>query len=257
MCSKVLRPIAAALLVAASACGGGEKEPAPAAPPANAQRVDPSTAGGIVGRISFEGTPPENPKVKLSGDPMCTRAHADGMAFENYIVTDGGLDNVFVYVKDGLGNYYFDAPAQPVKIDQQGCRYVPHVIGVQAGQSVEITNSDDTMHNVHAVPDVNREVNIGQHTKDQKDIHTFTAAEVMVPLKCDLHPWMNAYVGVVAHPYYAVTKDGGKFELKNLPAGTYTVEAWHEKAGTQTQQVTIGQKETKDVTFTFTSASGN
>lgn len=255
MRSKVLRPIAAALLVAASACSGGEKDAAPAAPPANAQRVDQATAGGLVGRVSFEGAAPENPMARLSGDPLCTGAHPNGLAFENYMVKDGGLDNVFVYVKDGLGNYYFDAPTNPVKLDQQGCRYVPHVIGVQVGQTLELTNSDETMHNVHAVPEVNREVNVGQHVKNQKDTHTFTAAEVMVPVKCDLHPWMNAYVGVVAHPYYAVTKDGGKFEMKNLPPGTYTVEAWHEKAGTRTQQVTIGPKETKDVSFAFKAAA--
>jgi plastocyanin len=250
MNTKALAPFVVALSIAAAACSGEQKEAAPA-PPANAQRVDASTSGALSGRVSFEGTAPENPRVKISGDPLCARAHASGMTFENYIVTDGGLDNVFVYVKDGLGNYYFDAPTQPVKLDQQGCRYVPHVVGVQVGQAVEVSNSDATMHNVHAVPEVNREMNIGQHVKDQKDTHTFTAAEVMVPLKCDLHPWMNAYVGVVAHPYYAVTKDGGRFELKNLPAGTYTIEAWHEKAGTQTQQVTIGEKETKDVNFTF------
>jgi len=195
--------------------------------------------------------------VKLSGDPMCTRAHASGLAFENYMVKDGGLDNVFVYVKNGLGNYHFDAPAQAVKLDQQGCRYMPHVIGIQVGQPLEIANSDDTMHNVHAMPEVNREFNHGQHVKDMKNIATFSTAEVMVPLKCDLHPWMKAYVGVVAHPYYAVTTDGGKFELKSLPPGTYTLEAWHEKAGTQTQQVTIGPKETRDVAFTFTSAAAN
>ena len=252
---KALGPLAAALLVAAAACSGGEKDAASTAAPANAQRVDTSTTGALVGRVSFEGVAPENPTVKLSGDPMCSRANANGMAFENYIVKDGGLDNVFVYVKDGLGNYHFEAPAEPVKVDQQGCRYLPHVVGVQVGQPLEFSNSDDTMHNVHAVPDANREVNIGQHTKDQKDLHTFTTAEVMVPLKCDVHPWMNAYIGVVAHPYYAVTQDGGKFELKNLPPGTYTVEAWHEKAGTQTQQVTVRQKETKDVSFTFKSAS--
>ena len=182
--------MAAALLVAASACSGdGDQKPAP---PANAQRVDQATAGGIVGRISFEGTPPANPMVKLAADPKCTAAHPDGLAFENYVVKDGGLDNVFVYVKDGLGNYYFDAPAQPVVVDQRGCRYVPHVVGVQVGQPVHLINSDDTMHNVHAVPDANRELNIGQHVKDQKDTHTFTTAEVMVPLKSDLHPWMNA-----------------------------------------------------------------
>jgi plastocyanin len=254
---EALGPIAAALLMAVSACSGGEKEARPAAPPAGAQRVDHATAGTLVGRVSFEGATPANPMVKLSGDPLCTRAHPNGLTFENYVVTDGGLDNVFVYVKDDLGKYYFDAPTGPVTLDQQGCRYVPHVVGVQVGQTLELTNSDETMHNVHAVPAANREVNIGQHVKNQKDTHTFTTAEVMVPVKCDLHPWMNAYVGVVAHPYYAVTKAGGKFELKNLPAGTYTVEAWHEKAGTQTQQVTIGQKETKDVSFTFKSAAAN
>ena len=256
MCLRTLRPLAAALLVLLSACSGGEKEATEAALLADAPRVNPATAGGIIGRVSFEGTPPENPKVKLSGDPLCN-AHPNGMAFENYVVTDGGLDNVFVYVKDGLGNYRFDAPAEPVKLDQQGCRYVPHVLGVQVGQSVEISNSDETMHNVHAVPTVNREVNIGQHVKDQKDIHTFTTAEVMVPLKCDLHPWMHAYLGVVAHPYYAVTTDGGKFELKNLPPGTYTIEAWHEKAGTQAQQVKIDSKATRGVTFTFKSAAAH
>jgi len=255
MCSKVLRPIAAALLVAAAACSGGQKEAAPAGPPPNAQRVDVATSGALIGRVSFEGAAPGNPMVKISGDPMCAAAHANGLAFENYVVKDGGLENVFVYVKDGLGNYYFEAPAEAVKLDQQGCRYVPHVVGLQVGQPLEVSNSDETMHNVHAVPAVNREMNIGQHIKDQKNTHTFTGAEVMVPLKCDLHPWMKAYIGVVTHPYYAVTKDGGRFELKNLPAGTYTIEAWHEKAGTRTQQVTIGPKETKDVSFTFTAAT--
>ena len=255
MYSKALGTITIALLMTVSACSGSDDHPARTAAPANAQRVDTATAGTLVGRVSFDGVAPENPKVKLSGDPHCSRANASGLTFETYMVQDGGLDNVFVYVKDGLGNYHFDAPAEAVKVDQQGCRYVPHVVGVQVGQPLEFSNSDDTMHNVHAVPDANREVNIGQHTKDQKDVHTFTTAEVMVPLKCDVHPWMNAYIGVVGHPYYAVTKDGGKFELKNLPPGTYTVEAWHEKAGTQTQQVTIGQKESKDVTFTFKAAA--
>jgi len=256
MNKKALGPVAAALLVLLSACSGGETNGAPAAAPTFALRVDQETTGAIIGRVSFAGVAPENPMAKLSGDPVCSRAHATGMAVENYVVNDGGLDNVFVYVKD-LGNYRFDAPAEPVKLDQQGCRYVPHVLGVQVGQPVEISNSDETMHNVHAVPRVNREMNIGQHVKDQKDTHTFTAAEVMVPLECDLHPWMNAYVGVVPHPYYAVTRDGGKFELKNLPPGTYTIEAWHEKAGTQAQQVTIDSKATRGVTFTFKSAATN
>jgi plastocyanin len=205
----------------------------------------------VSGRVSFEGAVPENPPVKVSSDPACMRANANGLTFENYIVKDGGLDNVFVYVKDGLGNYYFDVPAEPVKLDQQGCRYTPHVLGVRVGQPVEIANSDETTHNVHALPDTNGEFNFAQYIKGQKTVKTFTAPEVMVPLKCDLHGWMNAFVGVVEHPYFAVTAGGGRFEIRNLPAGKYTIEAWHEKAGTRTQVVTVGEKESKDVTFTY------
>ena len=254
---KRFRPLAAVLLATISACSAGEKPRAPGGAPGDAKHVDPATAGAVTGRVSFEGTAPENPLLRISGDPMCARAHGDGISFDNYVVTEGGLDNVFVHVKDGLGNYHFDTPAEPVRLDQQGCRYVPHVIGVRAGQPLEVINSDDTLHNVHAVPDVNREFNFPQSTKGQRTSRTFTASEVMVPLKCDLHPWMKAYVGVVEHPYFAVTTGGGRFDLKNLPPGTYTIEAWHAKAGTQTQQVTIGEKETKDVTFTFKSASAN
>jgi plastocyanin len=241
------------LLAAVAACGGGTTgQTPPAAPPAGAQKVDTGTAGVIAGRVLFEGAPPENPVLKLSGDPACSREHPGGYVFENYVVTDGGLDNVFVYVKDGLGNYYFDVPAEAVKLDQKGCRYTPHVLGVRVGQPIEVSNSDDTMHNVHALPDVNGEINIGQHKKGLQNTHIFTAAEVMVPFKCDVHGWMNAYIGVVEHPYFAVTKEGGQFELKGVPPGTYTIEAWHEKSGTRSQQVTIGPKESRNVTFTFT-----
>jgi plastocyanin len=160
-------------------------------------------------------------------------------------------------VKDGLGDYAFDAPAEPVKLDQQGCRYVPHVVGVRVGQPVEISNSDETTHNIHSLPETNREFNLAQYQKGQKNVETFTVSEVMIPLKCDLHSWMRAYIGVVEHPYFAVTTGGGKFELKNLPPGTYTVEAWHEKAGTQTQRVTVGEKETKEIGFTYKTTSAN
>lgn len=252
---KLSGTLAAALLVMVVGCGGAD-EPAQAGPAADAQRVDQATAATMTGRVLFEGTPPENPLVRMSSDPKCMEANADGsLRFENYLVADGGLDNVFVHVKDGLGNYYFDTPAEPAKIDQQGCRYVPHVLGVRAGQPIEITNSDATMHNVHALPDVNGEMNLAQFRQGQKDVRMFTAPEVMVPVKCDLHPWMYAYVGVVAHPFFAVTTNGGRFELKGLPPGTYTVEAWHAKAGTQTQQVTIGASESKEIGFRFTAGT--
>ena len=247
---------AAAAIVVTAACGGSEPAPAQGGPPANAQQVDPATAGTVTGRVTFDGTPPENPPVRMSSDPKCMEANASGdLRFENYVLSDGGLDNVFVYVKDGLGNYHFDTPSEPAKIDQQGCRYVPHVLGVRTGQPIEITNSDATMHNVHALPDVNGELNFAQVRQGQTDVKMFTAPEVMVPVKCDMHPWMRAYVGVVEHPFFAVTANGGRFELKGLPPGTYTVEAWHAKGGTKTQQVTVGASESKEIGFIFNADS--
>ena len=253
-----LRSCAAAAFLLSAACGGGpDKQSAPAGPPPGAQRVDPARAGQVSGRVIFEGAPPENELVKMASDAACMRANPDGLRFEHYVVKDGGLENVFVYVKDGLGNYYFDTPTESVKVDQQGCRYVPHVFGARVGQPIEIANSDDTMHNVHAMPKVNREFNFGQALKGLKNTEVFTAREIMVPFTCNVHPWMKAWGGFVDHPYFAVTANGGRFELKNLPAGTYTVEAWHEKLPAQTQTVTIGEKETKQISFTFKNQPGN
>jgi plastocyanin len=154
-------------------------------------------------------------------------------------------------VKSGLGDYYFDTPTTPVVLDQKGCRYTPHVFGVRTGQPVLIVNSDPTMHNVHAMGSVNQEFNFAQAFQGLKNTKTFTAQEVMVPFRCNVHSWMSAYGGVLNHPYFAVTANGGTYELKNLPAGTYTIEAWHEKFGTRTETVTIGVKESKSVSFTF------
>src|SRR5205814_8913459 len=157
---------------------------------------------------------------------------------------------VFVYVQGGPGSYEEDIPSTPATIDQKGCRYHPHVFGMRVGQPLEIVNSDPTLHNIHALPKGNQEFNTGQPIQGMKTSHTFTAKEVMVPFKCDVHGWMNAYVGVLDHPYYAVTDKDGKFDLKTLPPGTYTIEAWHEKLGPQEQKVTIGEKETKEIAFT-------
>lgn len=256
---NTLRPfVAAALFAAATACSP-QKPAAPAAPPPDAKRVDDSKTGALAGRVLIEGPVPANVPIKMMTDPFCMRAHPDGSSFESYLVDPAGdnvgLENVFVYVKDGLGTYYFDIPTEPVKLDQEGCRYTPHVMGVRAGQPIEIRNSDETVHNVNARAEINQGFNIGQVIRGRKDLRTFTAPEVMIPFMCDVHKWMNAFVGVLNHPYFAVTKDGGKFELKNLPAGTYTIEAWHEKLGTQAQQVTIAEKESKEVTFTFTATA--
>ena len=166
--------------------------------------------------------------------------------------SDGkSLANVFVYVKDGLGNYVYDPPSEMAHIDQKECRYHPHVFGMRVGQQLEISNSDPTLHNIHATPKSNTEFNNGQPIQGMKMTHTFTQREVMVPFKCDVHGWMNAYVGVLDHPYFATTGTDGTFSLKSLPPGTYTNEAWHERLGASTQSVTLGAKETKDVAFTF------
>ena len=233
------------LATLAAACGGGpapaptsQEQPASATLPA----VDPATAATISGTVSFEGTAPANASIRMNADPYCLTANKTPQTQETYMV------------KDGLGNYVFDTPTETAKIDQQNCRYHPHVFGMRVGQSLEILNSDPTLHNIHAQPKNNSEFNNGQPIQGMKMSHTFDKPEIMVPFKCDVHGWMNAYVGVLNHPYFAVTDKDGKFELKSLPPGTYTIEAWHEKLGTQTASVTLGAKESKDVTFTFKAA---
>jgi plastocyanin len=255
MLLKNLRQSALALILAASAaCSGGQPPPAQAPPP-DAKRVDPATAGTVSGKVAFEGTPPPNAALKLDSDPNCVREHPNGLTADAVLVNNGGLENVFVYVKDGLGGYYFETPTEVVKLDQKGCRYTPHVVGLRTGQPLEIGNSDKTMHNVHAMANANQEFNLSQALAGMKNMKTFTAPEVMIHFKCNVHMWMEAYVGVLAHPYFAVTANGGAFELKSLPPGTYTVEAWHEKFGTQSQSVTVGPKDAKTISFTFKAAT--
>lgn len=239
-------------MVAATAAACGRSDPPPAAtPPPDARRVDPATAGTLAGRVAFEGALPASPILKLDGDPACAAQHPNGLPAETVVVNNGGLENVFVYVKDGLGNYYFETPTEPVTLDQKGCRYTPHVFGVRTGQPIQIVNSDPTMHNVHGAGNVNQQFNFAQVVQGVKNTRTLTAPEVMVPFKCNVHNWMTAYAGVLPHPYFAVTANGGAFELRNLPPGTYTIEAWHEKLGTASQSVTLAEKETKTVAFTF------
>jgi plastocyanin len=168
------------------------------------------------------------------------------------VAADGSLKNVFVHVKDGVDPAYsFPIPHEAVVLDQKGCIYTPRVLGVRAGQTLEIVNSDPTVHNVHAVPLANQEFNKGQPFQGMRERQVFTVPEVPVRFMCNVHGWMAAYVGVVPHPFFAVTDASGNFQLKGLPPGTYTVEAWHEKFGRQTEKVTIGDKQTQTVEFTF------
>jgi plastocyanin len=256
--SRVIRWIAPAVAALAIACGSGQNKSAQPASPAaapDAKKVDQSTAGSITGKVVVDGALPQNAAIQMSSDPACEAQNKGGATQETYVASDGGLQNVFVYIKDGLGNkYLFDMPTEPVKIEQKGCHYVPHVLGIRVGQPLQVVNGDSTMHNVHGLPKANQEFNFSQPVPMTSTV-TFTTKEVMIPFKCDVHSWMHSYIGALDHPYFAVTGSGGTFDLRTVPAGTYTVEAWHEKLGTQTQSVTLGEKETKDITFTFKAAS--
>jgi plastocyanin len=242
----------AALVLAAAlaACGGSTTEEAAAPPAPTVNPVSPETAGNITGAIRLDGTPPPPEPIQMNSDPYCVD-NGGAVPPEFAVGGNGALQNVFVYVKDGLGDLTFPVPPTPKVLDQKGCVYTPHVFGIQVGQNLEILNSDSTLHNVHAIPESNREFNRAQALAGITHTHVFSTREVMVPFKCNVHNWMTAYVGVLDHPFYAVTGADGTFRLEGLPPGTYTIEAWHEKLGTQTQSVTIGEKETKDVAFTF------
>lgn len=248
---KVLAVVCA--LAALGACGSDSSQSAkPSSPAPDAKKVDTATAATITGKVMLDGAAPAPAIIKTGSDPTCAAANRGDLKSETFVVDNGALENVFVYIKDGLGNkYLFDTPTEPVKLDQRGCHYVPHVLGVRVGQPLQIANSDNTLHNVHGMPQTNREFNFGQPLAGVKQDVTFTVAEVLIPFKCDVHSWMNAYIGVVDHPYFAVTGTGGTFELKTIPPGTYTIEAVHEKLGRQTQQVTLGEKDSKEIAFTF------
>jgi plastocyanin len=232
------------------ACGGGSA-PAPAAP--SGPPVDPATAATVTATVTFEGTVPSRQMFRLEGDPKCvTENGGPERADESLIVGEHqGLQNVFVYVKDGLGGFGFPIPTEPVVLDQDQCRYTPRVLGVRVGQPLAIRNSDPLLHNVRANGTINQPFNMSTPIEGMSFERTFATREIMVPFKCDVHAWMSAYVGVLEHPYFGTTAADGRVVLANLPPGTYTIEAWHEALGTRTTQVTIAAREAKDVAFTF------
>ena len=246
---------AACLAVLAAGCSS-EVTDKPAQPAAAAgKKVDAATAGTIAGQVKFEGTVPPADVIRMSGDRKCVPDAGPNPQSDALLVSaDKGVKNAFVYVKDGLDPAYtFDTPTAPATLDQKGCLYTPRVLGVRVGQAIEIVNSDPTMHNVHALPMANREFNHGQPKQNTSLSEVFTTPEVMVRFKCDVHSWMAAWVGVVAHPYFAVTDEKGEFKLPGLPPGSYTLEAWHERLGKQTAQVSIAPNQTQPVAITFTS----
>ena len=209
--------------------------------------IDPTTVASVSGTVHFDGTAPEMVPIDMSNDPACK---GDNKA-ETVVAKDGKLANVFVYVKDGLGNRMFPAPASPVVIDQTGCRYRPHVAGVMVGQRLDIKNDDPTEHNVHAIGMQNAQWNESQMPKAAPIEKSFDHPEIMLPIKCNQHPWMKMYVNVVSNPFYAVTDEDGKFEINGLPPGTYTIAFVQEKLGEQDQKITLGAKDKKTLDISF------
>ena len=228
-----------------------------AAPTPSYTQIDYNTSGTISGTIKFAKKAPPRIEIDMAQDPACSLS-ADPNYSEQYVVKDGKLQNVFVYVKDGLGNKIYPAPSTPVVLDQKGCRYIPHVIGVQVGQPVEFTNSDPTMHNIHTTAEtpINPEVDISQPPKGGTTQRVFAKPELMIPVRCNNHPWMNAFINVSPNPFYAVSDENGHFEIHGLPPGTYTVVADHEELGQQTMQVTVGSKQTATADFAYGTGNG-
>lgn len=231
-----------------SACGGGDS----AKPTRQPTPLDLSMTGIISGVVQFDGAAPEQAVAQLSGWSECAVQHPEGNPKAgDVLVSDGKLQNVMVYIKDGLGDRVFAVPTTPVVLDQKGCVFIPRILGVQTDQDVKMLNSDPLAHNVHGLPQHSSSWNFSLGVKGASRTMSVPKQEAMIEVKCDIHPWMRAYIGVFDHPYFMLSGADGRFTLKDVPPGEYTVEAWHERFGVQSQKVTVGAKETKEISFTF------
>jgi plastocyanin len=253
--SLAVLTLAAPFLLAA--CGGGGQSTETAATTMSSGPASTGAAAGagggsgsISGKVTFTGTEPAAEKIKTSADPKCQEMHKDGLERKAVEVKDGGVANTLVYVKNpppGGGT----AHMEEVVLDQQGCMYHPTMLAVRVGEPIKIRNSDDTLHNIHPRPTKNKEFNVGQPRKGMETIKTFAEEEILIPVGCDVHPWMRSYIAVLSHPYFAVTKDDGSFEIKGLPAGEYEVEANHPKLKTSTAKVTVKDGDTAKLDLPF------
>ncbi len=208
--------------------------------------------GSMAGTIKFEGGAPHPRLIHMDADPVCYAVNKGNVHFQAIILGDNNtLGDVFVYIKSGLTKSNYPAPTEAAVINQAGCNYSPHVIGVMAGQKVKFLNPDGTLHNVHAMCRINPEFNASMPDFRKEMQVSFDKPEFMFPIRCDVHPWMQAWMAVMAHPFFVVTGPDGKFEIKNIPAGTYTIEAWHEKLGTKTATITVTDGAPQIIDFTF------
>jgi len=257
------------LLLVATGCGGGEeKKPAQStkaaseeAAPAEAEAAakpaakpwDPAMGTATIkGTVSFPGPAPKRRRVDMGSDPECGAMHGDGMLDESAIVgADGALANVFVSVSKGLDAWTFAPPSEPAMVHQKGCAYTPHVIGMQAGQELVISNDDPVTHNVHSFAKKNASFNQSQQPGGSPISKTLDRSEQGYTLKCDIHGWMSSYVNVVDHPFFDVTGEDGAFEIAGLPPGEYTITALHEVFGREKARVSVGANRTETVEITF------
>jgi plastocyanin len=240
--TRLSSSLSLAITIAIIGCSSSKTPPKPVetTPAITYFKVDPATAGTITGKISYSGKPAVHKMIDMSEDPACVEAHHGKAYDESLVVGPGsGLANVFVYIKSGLEGKNFPVPTDPVVINQGGCQFHPHILGIQVGQPFQVTNSDPVTHNIHPMAEINREWNHSQGPGDPALNRKFLKPEIMIPVKCNIHGWMHAYIGVLNHPYFSVSKDDGTFQISNLPPGTYTLATWQEKLGEQTQQITV------------------
>jgi len=216
----------------------------------------PVQAASVSGLVSYDGEAPKFREIKMDADPICLAKHNDAVFPQSLVLgKDGTMGNVFVHIKKGYSKKAYPTPTEPVVIDQKGCMYDPHVIAVMVGQPVKVLNPDGTLHNVHGMSKVNPEFNMAMPQFRKEITKTFDEAEFMFPIKCDVHPWMLSWISVMEHPYFFVTTEDGKFTIDNLPAGTYEIEAWHEKLGTKKASITVAEGDSTEMNFTFSRPS--
>jgi plastocyanin len=238
---------------------GGKRDREFSSPSADAKTVstavvDSINAGLVDGTVFLDGPVPVVRPINMDSEPACARANGLGRYQQSVVTGDNAaLANVVVYVKGGFSNYRFATPTDPVVLDQKGCMYAPRIVALMSHQPLEIRNEDATIHNVHAMAKANGEWNKAQRAGGAALETSFPRPESAIPFMCNVHPWMRAFIFVFDNPYYSVTSSEGKFELKNLPPGTYTIEAWHEKFGIRTQTVTVSPRQSRTISFRFKS----
>jgi hypothetical protein len=243
------------LLLTFTSCSKKDAQPVAFVSPQPATTaVDAATSGIITGVVYLDGPAPVLPVINMQSEAGCAKTSASVASAQPVVAgANGTLANVVVYVTDGLASYRLNPPQSPVLLDQKGCLYDPRVVALMTNQTLEIHNSDATIHNVHAMPKTNSEWNKAQPAGGAVLKTSFPKPELAIPFMCNVHPWMRAFVFVFDHPYFAVTAPDGKFTLTNVPPGTYKVEAWQEKLGTRTQVVTVRPHGSSDVSFRFNS----